>query len=537
MNNKSVSELLLDEIERLGVTKVFLVPGANISFFVNQLVKRSNIDMVIANHELAAGFMAIGYAQASGTPGVVCSIGSPGIAYLAGAAMTAETEGIPLLCISGNIPEHSWGRGEFQDGSPQGTNDTEMLQSILGLSQTCRKAEDITDILSSTHDRLLSSRPAHIQLPIDVQSTPARDTPTCLHPPGNPDDSNPVTPPHADLRRRTVLAVGQQAVDILDTTLLAQVVSRHAIGIITDINSRGVVDESSRQALGHIGFNSSRKAISALDNTSSLATENLFVVGLGNSLCERYFNNNPHAIRIAPEAANAWLKQLAQAEALPQEILQKHTSWLNELQQVTTFTLNGHDYSDKVSYSELIDTCRQVLPSDTIYCLDSGQIRRAGNMMLKAHTRRTILQSNSLSPMGLGICASIGAKSVFPHRPVVALFGDGSMRMHGTEIATAQRYRLPVIFILCDNRSLSSVPMDENLKALPPVNWEKFAYSFGVQSLFATNRTTFAERLRQALKAQSPALLWTWVPDLLEHEINITTSTADASWLSQFQTQ
>ena len=74
----TVSDLILDEIERGGTEVVFLVPGANIFPFVKLLMERKKLELVIANHELAAGFMAIAYAISSGKPGVVCTIGSPG---------------------------------------------------------------------------------------------------------------------------------------------------------------------------------------------------------------------------------------------------------------------------------------------------------------------------------------------------------------------------------------------------------------------------------------------------------------------------
>ena len=536
MQTTTASELLLDEIESLGCDAIFLVPGANISSFVTRSQSREKIDLVIANHELAAGFMALGYAKATGRPGVVCSIGGPGIAYLAGAAVVAAAEQIPLLFISGNIPRAGWGRGFFQDGSAQGTNDVALFQQAIGCSCECSDVSMIGDALALIRERLSCRGPVHIQLPIDVQSASCDRRPREV--PDMPTQQVRLSSPPsfaAGLHEKTLLLIGQEAADTIDVALLQRAVARHAFGVVTDIKSRGILDEHCASSLGFIGFNSSRSALSALDVDSPLAADRAFDIGLAGTLMARYVDPSMPSSKIDAGAANAWLHRLAGEDAGSSAHVDLNQQWLRELGQLSAYSPVVPALEGRLLYSDMLDACQRALPDDTIYCLDSGQIRRAGNMMIKARNRQTIVQSDTLSPMGMGICAAIGAKVALPHRPVVALFGDGSMRMHGMELSTAQRYRLPIIFILCDNESLASTPGNDALKKLPAVRWDEFAGSFGIPTHFSADRETFTQHLLAAMRSPEPTLLWTRVPDLLDDEIDIVAGEADKSWLSRFQ--
>ena len=532
----TVSGLILDEITRLGIDKIFLVPGANISAFVSQLQNRATIDIVIANHELAAGFMALGYAKATGKPGVVCCIGSPGVAYLTGAAMTAATEHIPLLCISGNIPKDGWGKGYFQDGSAQGTNDVAFFQKTIGCSRECTDASELVEALSVMTGRLGSNRPVHIQVPIDVQSTPCGEPPPSFGPvTSRAQTLSPQQTVRIDLQKKTLLLIGHEAADFIDSKLLQKAAVGHAFGIVTDIKSRGIIDEVATNAVGYIGFNSSQSALSALDAESPLTADQLLLVGLDRRLSARYIDPVMPSSEVDATTFNAWLHDLVNEKLESRGYADSHNQWLRELDQLRTYSPRNQELTGRLPYSCILDACQQVLPAGTVYCLDSGQIRRAGNMMIKARNRQTIIQSDTLSPMGMGICAAIGARAALPDRPVVALFGDGSMRMHGMELSTAKRYRLPVIFILCDNESLASTPGNDEVKRLPAAHWEKFAGSFGIQTLSSTDCDAFVEHLGTAMNSHEPTLLWTRVPDLLDDEIDILTSKPDSSWLSKFQ--
>ncbi len=532
MESYSVSDLLLDEIQQLGSTHIFLVPGANISHLVGRLHARDDLTMIIANHELAAGFMAIGYAQASGKPGVVFSIGSPGLAYLSGSMMTAVVENIPLLCVSGNIPEKHWGKGEFQDGSHMGSNDQSIIEALRSNSLGCQAVSDIYPALDEIRGQISASKSAHLQLPIDIQSAKVTVRP---EEPRKSSQCKSIELPQSVLPLKTAIVIGEINDSFLSDEARSKLSEQTRFGIITDIRSRGIISEDSICSLGHLGFNSSHRAIAALEPTSPFVAEKVFALGLNSNIVNRYLARHPNVEVIPFVNAAPWLTHLVVHECKGSNT--SSAEWLALLQKTKGHQLRDRKQHETVGYLDLLDVCNQRLTNGCIYYLDSGQIRRAANIFLKIRSSRGLLQSNKLSPMGLGICGSIGAQAAAPNQRVIALFGDGSMRMHGTEIATAKRYGLPVIFVLCDNQSLASTPGDQSLRALPSVEWDAFGDAFGVPCRKSTNKQEFSESLDWALDQAGPVLLWAKVSELLEEELEIRTVAADASWMSAFQTE
>ena len=168
----SVAEVLLVELSKMGIEYVFLVPGAQISPLVFKLYNEGLLKIpkpIIANHELAAGFMALGYARASGNMGVAISIGGPGAAYMIGAGITAKTDDVPILFITGNIPPQNFGVGEFQDASAYGTNDSLIFKESIGTSMVCNQAEDLKNIITEIKKCNEKLKSIHVQIPVSVQ--------------------------------------------------------------------------------------------------------------------------------------------------------------------------------------------------------------------------------------------------------------------------------------------------------------------------------------------------------------------------------
>lgn len=139
MNNseQNIAKIFLNAIAKLGVEYIFLVPGAQIVPLYKAISKIKNIKPIIAIHELAAGFMAIGYACTSGKMGVVMSPGAPGAVYMTGAGITEKADVVPILFVTGNILKGHHGHGKFQDASAKGTNDSAIFKETVGESIVC----------------------------------------------------------------------------------------------------------------------------------------------------------------------------------------------------------------------------------------------------------------------------------------------------------------------------------------------------------------------------------------------------------------
>src|SRR4029077_11715623 len=79
---RSGADLLVEGFESLGVDCVFGLPGTQVVAVFESLRQRA-LRVVVPSHELAAGFMALGYARASepARPGILITIPGPGFTY------------------------------------------------------------------------------------------------------------------------------------------------------------------------------------------------------------------------------------------------------------------------------------------------------------------------------------------------------------------------------------------------------------------------------------------------------------------------
>ena len=90
-------------LEASGVDTVFGIPGVHTLAIYDALLG-SSIRHVLARHEQGIGFMADGYARATGKTGVAFVITGPGVTNIATALGQAYTDSSPVLTIASNNP-------------------------------------------------------------------------------------------------------------------------------------------------------------------------------------------------------------------------------------------------------------------------------------------------------------------------------------------------------------------------------------------------------------------------------------------------
>ncbi len=98
------SEFIIDFLYGYGIDTVFIVPGAHVGSFFNELAVQEKIETVVCSHELGAAYMADGYSRVKRVPGVVITNGGPGLSNLITELVVSRSEYVPLVIISGDIP-------------------------------------------------------------------------------------------------------------------------------------------------------------------------------------------------------------------------------------------------------------------------------------------------------------------------------------------------------------------------------------------------------------------------------------------------
>ena len=133
----SGSEMLIRCLEREGVDTIFAYPGgASMEF--HQALTRSKIRTILPRHEQGGVFMAEGYARATGKAGVCMATSGPGATNLISGIADAYMDSIPLVAITGQVPQAMIGKGAFQE--------TDFFGMTLPIVKHSYLVTDINDI-------------------------------------------------------------------------------------------------------------------------------------------------------------------------------------------------------------------------------------------------------------------------------------------------------------------------------------------------------------------------------------------------------
>src|SRR6185436_6481328 len=108
-------EILVACLEREGVDTIFAYPGGASMEFHQALTKSKQIRTILPRHEQGGAFAAEGYARASGKVGVCMATSGPGATNLVTGIADAYMDSIPIVAVTGQVPQAMIGKGGFQE--------------------------------------------------------------------------------------------------------------------------------------------------------------------------------------------------------------------------------------------------------------------------------------------------------------------------------------------------------------------------------------------------------------------------------------
>src|SRR3954468_3830973 len=109
------SEILVEALEREGVDTIFAYPGGASMELHQALTRSKKIRTILPRHEQGGSFAAEGYARASGRAGVCMATSGPGATNLISAIADAYMDSVPLVAVTGQVPQAMIGKGAFQE--------------------------------------------------------------------------------------------------------------------------------------------------------------------------------------------------------------------------------------------------------------------------------------------------------------------------------------------------------------------------------------------------------------------------------------
>src|SRR5579859_7158121 len=159
------SEILIRCLEREGVETIFAYPGgASMEF--HQALTKSTIRTVLPRHEQGGAFAAEGYARATGRAGVCMATSGPGATNLVTGIADAYMDSVPLVAITGQVPQSMIGKGAFQETDIYG-----MTLPVVKHSYLITDINEIPRIVKEAFHIAQTGRPGPvlIDLPKNVQ--------------------------------------------------------------------------------------------------------------------------------------------------------------------------------------------------------------------------------------------------------------------------------------------------------------------------------------------------------------------------------
>jgi acetolactate synthase-1/2/3 large subunit len=542
------AEYVIKGLIREGITHIFFVPGGTLDPLLMAAEKLPEIQLILSGHEGCAVFLADGYAKVSGNFGVAMGVAGPGITNMVTGIAEAYCDQTPLLIISGNVKTAVQGRGAFQDSSVNGINDQAILSSITSKQVVISHVNLVKPHLNKLLRSMLghSSRgPVQLSFPIDIQS---QDMPNDSYQPISATMRQPrfvdevacqTIWPKLKGMTKVVIYAGNGTVISKATDELVKFAEQFEIPIVTTLAAKGIIPEDHRLSMGVLGWYGNRYATdliinekpevlivlgTRLNQTSGLAlTKDIlpsktFII---NDIDESHISGDHQPDIFVLGDAREFLHYLNNAEQrdvlLKTKAARQH--WLNEwLPKSSRFYDDELYFHDKlpVHPARVAHEMRRVLPKDTILFSGEG----AGSFIISHYWTcygpgQFFTPIRTISPMGWGIAAAMGGKLANPKVPVVSITGEGTMLMHGTEIQTAARYNVPVIFVVINNHALGPLQLRaqhmENYKAeflkIPTYDWVKFAESFGITGFLVEHPEQLAPTFEKALKLNKPVLI------------------------------
>ena len=166
------AEILVASLERESVEYVFAYPGGCSMPIHQALTKSTKIRTILPRHEQGGGFAAEGYARVTGKAGVCMATSGPGATNLVTCIADAYMDSVPLVAITGQVPQEMIGRGAFQE-----TDFFGMTLPVVKHSYLVWDINDIPRIVKEAFHIAESGRPGPVLIDIPKTSRTRRRNP------------------------------------------------------------------------------------------------------------------------------------------------------------------------------------------------------------------------------------------------------------------------------------------------------------------------------------------------------------------------
>ncbi len=463
-------QTVIESLKAQGVDTVFgIISIHNLDLFDSLFGSQDSMRFIGGRLELGCGFMADGYARATGKPGVLFTSTGPGAADSVGAIGEAYFSGSPILEITTNVEQ------QFLDSGKLATHETKdqlgMFETVTDWNARIPQVESIPDNITEAFDRFQTRRPRPIELEIptdllgteaDVEMLTARQPDI---PQGNPNQVEKALQMLLKAKRPAIL-VGEEVQQLGGTQQIVDLAEKLGAAVVTSDGAKGAFPEDHVQSVGQImgkriwGENPVQDWLGTCDLAVVLGSimPQRSTTGIGLKMPsdivhvlldgEAIGKNYPATV---PITANSQAVVQQWLGAIGDQDVHKGKAFQDDIAAIKG---NIQSRLEETWSNELkvFKTVRAVTPRNTIFSLDPTVGASRATRCLEIYEPRTYMHPHGWLGLGFAFPAAIGAKVGKPDSPVVCVTGDGGFQYNFQELATCAQYGIhPVVLMFNDN--------------------------------------------------------------------------------------
>ncbi len=512
-----ISHMLKDR----GVEVIFGIPGVH-NQEMYRGIEEAGLTHVLARHEQGAGFMADGYARATGRPGVAYVITGPGLCNIMTPMGQAYSDSVPMLVLSSclNLADQGIGRGRLHEMKDQ----EGAAGAVADWSLTARDAESAYQLVDRalTDFMVKRQRPKHIQIPIEVLEAPASAHPNRTTIVGGA----AIQPDVAELvldaligARKPLFIFGGGAKDGAD--VWRAVVAAAGAASFTTYAGRGIIADDPLHFGSSLARPGSAKVIAEADVVIAVGTElsetDLWRNDLGHQgrliRIDRdpaELNDTPGQTRVEADAA-----QMAKELWRRREKLSGKTGWRAEDVAQTCAAWRAEIDAERPGILPVADALRAALPAETMIYSDMTQFAYAAKEVWPMDRPGHWHHPCGFGTLGYALPAAIGGKIGVGDQPVIAIAGDYGFQYTLQELMVAVELELTLPIILWDNGKLGEIE-DSMVRAQIAPNaviqenpdFVKLAEAYGAAASHPKSLDDLQAAVKTAFTHKGPTLIY-----------------------------
>lgn len=472
------AKIFVECLKEQGVDTVFGFPGGKVLYLYDELVKASDsIKHILTSHEQGASHAADGYARSTGKVGVCLATSGPGATNLVTGIATAYMDSVPMVAFTGQVGKKDLGKDSFQE-----VDITGITIPITKHNYIVKNVEDLADIIREAFAIARDGRPGPVLVDICVNV----GVEECEYEKINL-EKDEYLKRHIGIRHEKVsdadiesaakvineaekpFIISGGGVIISETGKLIESLARKSrIPVATTLMGLGGFPSEDKLCTGLIGMHGSK--------TSNLAATNCdLLIAVGARFSDRVtsdiqnFAKDAKVMHIDIDPAeigknvDVEYELCGRIDLILEKLIEKVEEksdghWIEKINVwKTKYPLVYINDNEAVKPQAVIKEFYKQTMGEAIIVTEVGQNQIWAAQWYKYSKPRTYISSGGLGTMGYGLGAAIGVKVANPDKEVINFAGDGSFRMNLNELATAVRYKLPVVIAILNNSVLGMV--------------------------------------------------------------------------------